>query len=67
VGSVLGVAVPEIVLDDAKVVTLVGQRKAAGVPQGVRMYRVQTGTFGCGEDQVVECLAGERLPTLGDK
>ena len=62
-----GVAMAEIVLDEAQVVAFVGQREAAGMPERMRMNAGQAGAFGCGADEVVDRLPGERLGTLGDE
>ena len=63
--GVPGVAVAEVVLDQPQVVTLVGQREAAGVPQRVRMHAGQAGALGRRGDQVVDRLAGHGLAALG--
>ncbi len=65
--GVPGVAVAEVVLDEARVVALVGQREAAGMPKRVRMHAGQAGAFSGGADQVVDRLPGERLAALGDE
>ena len=61
------VAVAEIVLDEAEVVALVGQHEPAGVPQRVGMDAGQAGAFSRRADEVVDCLAGQRLAALGDE
>ena len=58
--GVPGVAVAEVVLDQAEVISLVGQREAAGVPQRVRMHVRQAGPSGRSTDEVVDRLPGER-------
>src|SRR5208283_4136413 len=67
VDGVPGIAVPEVVLDEAQVVPLVSEREATGVPQRVRVGARQAGTLRCHRNQVIHSLPGERLITLGDE
>jgi len=46
VNGVPGIAMAEVVLDKAQVMALVGQRKAARVPQRVWMHAGQAGALG---------------------
>ena len=64
---VLGIAVAEIVLNEAQVISAVGEREAAGVTKHVRMdFRQSSPLARCGDD-VVDGLAGEWLGALGDE
>src|SRR4051794_10877386 len=67
VDGVPGVAMAEVVLDEAEVVALVSQREAARLAQRVRMHPRQASTFGRRGDQVVDRLRGERLAAFGDE
>ena len=58
---------PQVVLDGAQVVPLVRQRIAAGMAQHVRMDFAQIGALTDAADQVVDTLAGELPPSLGDE
>ena len=57
----------EIVLDQAQVVAAVGEAVATGVAQRVRMDVAETGTPGGGGDEVVCCLTGQGLASLGQE
>ena len=59
--GVLGIAVAEVVLDQAQVVALVGEVVAAGVPERVRVDARQTGAPGGEADKVADGLPGKRL------
>jgi len=65
-GRVLRVAVPEVVLDRAQNVPLVGQRIAAGVAQHVRMDPAEPGTLADAPHQAADTLARELVVSLGD-
>ena len=58
---------PEVILDQAKVVPLVGKRESAGMPEHVRMDVPKTRPLSRLRDDIVHGLTGERLPALGDK
>ena len=64
---VFGVAVPEVILDEPQVVTLIRQVKPAGMPQHVRMKRTESGAPGSDADEVVDRLPGHRLPAFRHK
>jgi len=64
VDGVLGVAVAEVVLDEAQVVALVGEVVAAGVAKCVQVDASQAGALGCEAQEVAHGLPGERLATL---
>ena len=51
----------EVILDEAQVITLVGEREPARVTQHVRVDRRQPSPPGRGSDEVVHRLPGERL------
>jgi hypothetical protein len=65
--GVPGVAVAEVVLNEAQVMAFVGQCKAAGMPKRMRMHAGQARAFSFGAYQVVDRLPGERLAALGDE
>src|SRR3954452_15257355 len=67
VDGVSGIAVAEVVLDEAQVMPLVGEREAAGMAQRVWVHTQQTGTLGRRGDQVIDRLPGHRLTALGDE
>src|SRR4051812_20000068 len=67
VDGVSGIAVAEVVLDEAQIVPLVGEREAAGMAQRVRVHPQQTGTLGRCGDQVIDRLPGHGLTALGDE
>src|SRR6478672_4954912 len=67
VDGVSGIAVAEVVLDEAQVVPLVGEREAAGMAQRVRVHTQQTGTLGRRGDQVIDRLPSHGLTALGDE
>src|SRR3954464_6531925 len=65
--GVLGVAMAQVVLDEAQIVALVGQIEAARVAQHMRMDGAEPRPLGGRADQVVHRLARERLVPLGDE
>src|SRR4051794_20275443 len=65
--GVPGIAVAEVVLDEAQIVPLVGEREAAGMAQRVRVHTQQAGTLGRRGDQVIDCLPGHGLTALGNE
>ena len=67
VDGVPGIAVAEVVLDEAQIVPLVGEREAAGMAQRVRVHHSEAGTRRRRGDQVIDRLAGHRLTALGDE
>src|SRR5919199_6929389 len=64
---VLGVAMTQVVLDEAQIVALVGKVEAAGMAQHMRMDGAEPRPLGGRADQVVHRLARERLAALGDE
>src|SRR5215210_6935026 len=64
---VFGVAMAQVVLDEAQIVALVGQIEAARVAQHMRMDRAEPRPLGCRADKVVHRLARKRLAALGDE
>ena len=58
---------PEVILDQAKIVPLVGKREAAGMTKHVRMDVPKTRPFSRLRDDIVHGLTGEGLPAFGDK
>src|SRR5215210_2982630 len=64
---VLGVAMAQVVLDEAQIVALVGQIEAARVAQHMRMDRAEPRPLGCRADKVVHRLARKRLAAFGDE
>src|SRR3954465_12175437 len=67
VDGVSRIAVAEVVLDEAQIVPLVGEREATGMAQRVWVHTQQTGTLGRRGDQVIDRLPGHRLTALGDE
>src|SRR3954452_571315 len=67
VDGVSGIAVAEVVLDEAQIVPLVGEREATGMAQRVWVHTQQTGTLGRHGDQVIDRLPGHGLTALGDE
>src|SRR3954447_25180258 len=63
----LGVAMAQVVLDEAQIVALVGQIEAARVAQHMRVDGPEPRPLGCRADQVIHRLARERLVALGDE
>ena len=63
-GGVLGIAMAEVILDQAQVSAAVGEGKTAGVPQHVGMDVRQPGALGRRGDQVVDGLPGQWLTAL---
>ncbi len=57
--GVLGVAVAEVVLDQPKVMALVGEGMSAGVAQRVRMHARQAGASGREAHEVADGLPGD--------
>lgn len=64
---VLGIAVAEIILDEAQVVAAIGERESAGMPERMGMDVPQVGSHGGRGDDVIDGLTGERLAALGDE
>jgi hypothetical protein len=58
-GGVPGVAVAEVVLDEAQVVTLVRQGEPTGMAKHVRVDSNESGPRGNGRDQIVDRLPRE--------
>src|SRR5215203_5069137 len=65
--GVLGVAMAQVVLDEAQIAALVGKVEAARVAQHMRMDGAEPRPLGCRADEVVHRLARERLAALGDE
>ena len=57
----------EVILDEAEVVTAVGEREATGMAQHMRPDGRQAGTCGSFGDQIVDGLPSEPLPALGQE
>src|SRR3954451_11888542 len=66
VGRVPGLAVAEIVLDQAQIVATIGEIVATGVAQRVRVDVAETSTPG-GDDEIVHRLTGQGLASLGQE
>src|SRR3954468_19288182 len=64
---VLGVAMAQVVLDEAQIVALVGKVEATRVAQHMRVDGPEPRPLGCRADQVIHRLARERLVALGDE
>src|SRR3954467_9671768 len=64
VDGVPGIAVAEVVLDEAQIVPLVGEREAAGMAQRVRMDVGEAGARRRRRDEVVHRLTRHRLAPL---
>src|SRR3954471_3931511 len=64
---VLGVAMAQVVLDEAQIVALVGKVEATRVAQHMRMHGAEPRAPGRCADQVIHRLARERLTALGDE
>src|SRR3954447_8867583 len=67
VGRVPGLAVAEIVLDQAQIVATIGEIVATGVAQRVRVDVAETSTPGGGDDEIVHRLTGQGLASLGQE
>ena len=67
VGGVPGLAMAEIVLDQAQVVAPVGEIVATGMAQRVRVDVAETGAPGGGGDEIVHRLPGQGLASLGEE
>src|SRR5215217_5636412 len=65
--GVLGVAMAQVVLNEAQIVALVGKVEAARVAQHVRMDGPEPRPLSGRADQVVHRLARERLTALRDE
>src|SRR5271165_4461974 len=63
----LGIAVTEIILDEALIETAVGEREPAGMAQHVGVDRPQAGARRSRTNDVVHRLPGERLAALGEE
>jgi hypothetical protein len=61
------IAMAEKVLHGTQVRALVGEMVAARVPQRVRVHILQSSALRHRGDQVVNRLAGQRLPALGQE
>ena len=65
VNGVPGITVAEVVLHHPQIRASVGQIKAAGVAERVRMRVLQSRDLGRSVDQVVDSLARQWLPAFG--
>ena len=65
--SMFGVSMSKVVLDQSQVVSLVSQIEATGMPECMRMYRIQTSSLSGGFDEIVHRLSGHGLATFTDK
>ena len=66
--SMLNVPVSQVILDEPRIRSLVGQGEAAGVPEHVRMGgQGQPGPFAIGADQDPHHLAAKGAAAIADK
>ena len=63
----LGIAVAEIILDEAQVISAVGERESAGMPERMGMDVRQASPLSGRGDDVVDGLTGECLIALRDE
>jgi len=66
-GSVSGITVSEVILDQPEIVSPIREREAARVPEHVRMDRRQPGTRLRDRDQIIDGLTGQRLAAFRDE
>lgn len=66
-GGMAGIAMAEIILDQAQIAACMGERMAAGMAQHMRMDRPEAGPPGDRGNEIVDGLAGQRLATFREK